>query len=166
MDPILLNPVISEDAYSNTVCSRIFESLLERDRKTLKMKGQIAEKWTIGADKLTYTFNLRRKNNFHDGKPVTSGDVLFSYNMMMSEKIPNAHKKVYYKDVLSVSAPDAYTVVFKMKKPYAMALEHLGGFEVVPKHIYSQGDFMSNSGSGWKASRPRTKSLPLSKQRF
>ncbi|MFO1471619.1 MAG: peptide-binding protein [Turneriella sp.] len=149
MDPILLNPVISEDAYSNTVCSRIFESLLERDRKTLKMKGQIAEKWTIGADKLTYTFNLRRKNNFHDGKPVTSADVLFSYNMMMSEKIPNAHKKVYYKDVLSVSAPDAYTVVFKMKKPYAMALEHLGGFEVVPKHIYSQGDFMKDERNMW-----------------
>ncbi len=149
MDPILLNPVISEDAYSSTVCSRIFESLLERDRKTLKMKGQIAEKWTIGADKLTYTFNLRRNNRFHDGKPVTSADVLFSYNMMMSEKIPNAHKKVYYKDVLSISAPDAYTIVFKMKKPYAMALEHLGGFEVVPKHIYSQGDFMKDERNMW-----------------
>lgn len=149
MDPILLNPVISEDAYSSTVCSRIFESLLERDRKTLKMKGQIAEKWTIGADKLTYTFNLRRNNKFHDGKPVTSADVLFSYNMMMSEKIPNAHKKVYYKDVLSISAPDAYTIVFKMKKPYAMALEHLGGFEVVPKHIYSQGDFMKDERNMW-----------------
>ena len=71
------------------------------------MKGQIAEKWTIGGDKLTYTFNLRRNVLFHDGKPLTSADVLFSYNMMMSEKIPNAHKKVYYKDVLSVSAPDA-----------------------------------------------------------
>ena len=149
MDPILLNPVISEDAYSSTVCSRIFESLLERDRKTLKMKGQIAEKWIIGDDKLTYTFNLRRNNKFHDGKPVTSADVLFSYNMMMSEKIPNAHKKVYYKDVLSISAPDAYTIVFKMKKPYAMALEHLGGFEVVPKHIYSQGDFMKDERNMW-----------------
>lgn len=39
-DPILLNPVISEDAYSNVVCSRIFESLLERDRKTQKMKDR------------------------------------------------------------------------------------------------------------------------------
>lgn len=143
-DPILLNPVISEDAYSNVVCSRIFESLLERDRKTLKMKGMIAEKWTIGGDKLTYTFKLRRNIVFHDGKPLTAADVLFSYEMMMSEKIPNAHKKVYYKDVQSVAAPDAYTVVFRMKKPYAMALEHLGGFEVIPKHIYSQGDFMKD----------------------
>jgi peptide/nickel transport system substrate-binding protein len=143
-DPILLNPVISEDAYSNVICTRIFESLLERDRKTLKMKGQIAEKWTIGGDKLTYTFNLRRNVLFHDGKPLTSADVLFSYNMMMSEKIPNAHKKVYYKDVLSVSAPDAYTVVFRMKNRYAMALEHLGGFEVIPRHVYSVGDFMKD----------------------
>jgi peptide/nickel transport system substrate-binding protein len=108
------------------------------------MKGQIAEKWTIGGDKLTYTFNLRRNVLFHDGKPLTSADVLFSYNMMMSEKIPNAHKKVYYKDVLSVSAPDAYTVVFRMKNRYAMALEHLGGFEVIPRHVYSVGDFMKD----------------------
>lgn len=143
-DPILLNPVVAEDAYSNVICSRIFESLLERDRKTLKMKGMIAEKWTIGADKLTYTFYIRRNALFHDGKPLTSADVLYSYEVMMSDKIPNAHKKVYYKDVQSISAPDAYTVVFRMKKPYAMALEHLGGFEVVPKHIYSVGDFMKD----------------------
>jgi peptide/nickel transport system substrate-binding protein len=143
-DPILLNPVIAEDAYSSVVCSRIFESLLERDRKTLKMKPMIAEKWTIGSDKLTYTFKLRRNIVFHDGKPLTSADVLFSYEMMMSDKVPNAHKKVYYKDVQSVRAPDAYTIVFRMKKPYAMALEHLGGFEVLPKHIYSQGDFMKD----------------------
>jgi peptide/nickel transport system substrate-binding protein len=143
-DPILLNPVISEDAYSNVVCSRIFESLLERDRKTLKMKGMIAEKWLISADKLTYTFKLRRNIVFHDGTPLTSADVLFSYEMMMSEKIPNAHKKVYYKDVQSLTAPGTYTVVFHMKKPYAMALEHLGGFEIIPKHIYSKGDFMKD----------------------
>jgi len=143
-DPILLNPVISEDAYSNIICSRIFESLIERDRKTLKMKPMIAEKWTISADHLTYTFNLRRQIVFHDMKPLTAADILFSYEMMMSDKIPNAHKKVYYKDVKSISTPDAYTVVFRMKKPYAMALEHLGGFEIIPKHIYSQGDFMKD----------------------
>jgi len=143
-DPILLNPVVAEDAYSNIICSRIFESLLERDRKTLKMKGQIAEAWTISADKLTYTFTIRRNITFHDTKPLTSADIIFSYEMMMSEKIPNAHKKVYYKDVASIGAPDTYTIVFRMKKPYAMALEHLGGFEVIPKHIYSKGDFMKD----------------------
>lgn len=143
-DPILLNPVISEDAYSSTICSRIFESLIERDRKTLKMKPMIAEKWTISADHLTYTFKIRRHIVFHDGHPLTAEDILFSYATMMSDKIPNAHKKVYYKDVGSVNAPDAYTVVFRMKKPYAMALEHLGGFEIIPKHIYSHGDFMKD----------------------
>jgi peptide/nickel transport system substrate-binding protein len=143
-DPILLNPVVAEDAYSNIICARIFESLLERDRKTLQLKGMIAETFTIGADKLTYTFNLRRDVRFHDGKVLTADDVLFSYNTMMSEKIPNAHKKVYYKDVLSISAPDAHTIVFRMKRPYAMALEHLGGFEIIPKHIYSVGDFMKD----------------------
>jgi ABC-type transport system substrate-binding protein len=60
--------------------------------------------------------------------------------------VPNAHlKKVYYKDVLSASdAPDAYTVVFQHEDDrYAMALEHLWrSFEVMPRHVYSVGDFM------------------------
>lgn len=143
-DPILLNPVVAEDAYSSLICGKIFDTMLERDRKTLKMKGQIAEKWTIGADKLTYVFSLRKNVVFHDGQSLTSEDIIFSYQMMMSEKIPNAHKKVYYKDVASIAAPDKFTIVFKMKKPYAMALEHLGGFEIIPKHIYSKGDFMKD----------------------
>lgn len=143
-DPILLNPVIAEDAYSNVVCSRIFESLLERDRKTLKLKGMIAESWSISADKLTYTFKLRRDIKFHDGKLLTAADVLFSYEKMMSDAVPNAHKKVYYRDVQSLTSPDAHSVVFRMKRPYAMALEHLGGFEILPQHIYSEGDFMKH----------------------
>lgn len=143
-DPINLNPVISEDAYSHAIAARIFENLIDRDPKTLQFKGMIAEKWTIGGDKLTYTFNLRKNIVFHDGKPLTAEDILYSYKMLMDDKIPNAHKKVYYKDVQSISAPDAYTIVFKMKKPYAFALEHLGGFEIIPKHIYSVGNFMTD----------------------
>jgi peptide/nickel transport system substrate-binding protein len=143
-DPINLNPVISEDAYSHAIQVRIFESLVERDHRTLQLVGQIAENFTVGADKLTYTFKLRKNILFHDLKPLTAVDVMFSYEMMMSDKVPNAHKKVYYKDVQSIAAPDAYTIVFKMKKPYAMALEHLGGFEVIPKHIYSVGNFMTD----------------------
>lgn len=108
------------------------------------MKGLIAEKWTVGADKLTYTFQLRKNIKFHDGKPLTSADVLFSFQKLMDPQIPNAHKKVYYKDVSSIRAPDKYTVIFHMKQPYAMALEHLGGFEILPMHIYSQGDFMKD----------------------
>lgn len=143
-DPILLNPVISEDAYSSTIASRIFESLIERDRKTLQMKPMLAESWQISNDHLTYTFRLRRNSLFHDLQPVRAKDVLFSYNTMMSDKIPNAHRKVYFKDVASIKAPDAFTVVFQMKRPYAMALEHLGGFEILPEHIYSKGDFMKD----------------------
>lgn len=143
-DPINFNPVISEDAYSHAIQTRLFESLVERDHRTLELKGQIAEKYTVGADKLTYTFYLRKNILFHDLKPLTAADILFSYEMMMSDKVPNAHKKVYYKDVQSISAPDAYTIVFRMKKPYAMALEHLGGFEIIPKHVYSVGNFMTD----------------------
>ncbi|HRP69998.1 MAG TPA: peptide-binding protein [Turneriella sp.] len=143
-DPINLNPVISEDAYSSAIQSRIFESLVERDPKTLLFRGNIAKSWNVGADKLTYTFHLRDNIFFHDDTPLTATDVLFSYKMLMDDKIPNAHKKVYYKDVESLNAPDAHTVVFRMKRPYAFALEHLGGFEIIPKHVYEVGNFMTD----------------------
>jgi peptide/nickel transport system substrate-binding protein len=143
-DPILLNPILAHDAYSSEVNSHIFESLLERDRKTSLLKGKIAERYEVSADKRNYIFSLRKNVFFHDGTPLTSADVLFSYKKMMSPEVPNAHLKNYYNDVLAIDAPDAYTIVFRMKRPYAMALESLGSFEILPKHIYSVGDFMKH----------------------
>lgn len=139
-DPINLNPVLSEDAYSARVISYIYESLLERDNTTLELKGLLAERWTVSANNMVITFFLRHGVQFQDGVAFTARDVLFTYNKTMDESTPNPQKKVYYNDVQSVYAPNDYTVVFVMKKPYYKSLEYLGSMEIIPEHIFSKVD--------------------------
>ncbi|MDH4293195.1 MAG: ABC transporter substrate-binding protein, partial [Betaproteobacteria bacterium] len=88
-----------------------------------KVKGDLAESWTVSKDGLTYTFKLRQGVKFHDGSTLTSADVKASY-----ERIVNPPKGVVsvrgsaYSDIKSIEAPDANTVVVKLGAPNAAML--------------------------------------------
>jgi len=66
----------------------------------------------------TYTFPLRKNVKFHSGEKLTAHDVVATYKKIMSppEGVVSA-RKAFYVMVDSVSAPDDYTVVFKLKYP-------------------------------------------------
>ncbi len=137
-DPLTLNPVLSEDSYSGSIISHIYEGLLRRNPETLALEGLLAESWNISNDFITFTFRLRSDAVFSDGVRLTSRDVVFSFQKIMDPAVPNPHLKVYYENVKTISAPDDKTVVFTLKKPYFKSLEMLGGFEIIPRHIFSQ----------------------------
>lgn len=144
-DPITFNPIVAEDAYSNLINSKIHESLIKRDIKTLKFKPALAKKWEISKDHLVYTFYLKENARFHDGHPVSAEDVVYTFQKIMDPKTPNPFMKVYYQDVVEVKALNPHTVVFRLKKPYFKSLEFLGGFEILPKHLFiKEKDFVSN----------------------
>ena len=72
----------------------------------------------ISADKKTYTWKIREGVKFADGTPLTAHDIVATYKGIIfpPEGVPSA-RKAFYKMVESVSAPDDYTVVFKLKFP-------------------------------------------------
>ena len=55
----------------------IYDTLFGTDEKN-QIKPQMVEKWTVSADNRLWTFKLRERLEFHDGKPVTSEDVVAS----------------------------------------------------------------------------------------
>ena len=65
-----------------------------------------------------YTFKIRTGVKFHDGTPLTSADIVATYQKIIfpPEGVPSA-RKAFFKMVDSVTAPDATTVVFKLKFP-------------------------------------------------
>jgi peptide/nickel transport system substrate-binding protein len=65
-----------------------------------------------------YTFKIRKGLKFHDGSPLTSADVLATFQRIIfpKEGISSA-RKAQMSMVESVTAPDAETVVFKLKRP-------------------------------------------------
>lgn len=88
------------------------------DPKATRIEGDVAESWTVSPDKKTYTFKIRRGIEFHDGSKLTARDVVASFNHIIfpPEGVLSA-RKAYFVMVDSVSNPDDYTVVFKLKFP-------------------------------------------------
>jgi peptide/nickel transport system substrate-binding protein len=80
-----------------------------------KLKGEIAESWKVSSDKKTFTFKLRKNVKFHNGTPMTSRDVLASWNkIVFPPKGILSARKSFFNMVESISAPDKYTIVFKL----------------------------------------------------
>lgn len=88
------------------------------DKSGTKPAPSLAESWTVSQDGKTYTFKLRRGVKFHDGAEMTSKDVKASYDKIIFPPAGvGSTRKGQYADVQAVEAPDAYTVVFRLKNP-------------------------------------------------
>ncbi|MGH8725295.1 MAG: ABC transporter substrate-binding protein [Burkholderiales bacterium] len=88
------------------------------DKSGTKAAPSLAESWSVSKDGLTYTFKLRRGVKFHDGSDLTSKDIKASYDkIVFPPPGVGSTRKGQYSDVASIEAPDAATVVFKLKEP-------------------------------------------------
>lgn len=144
-EPATLNPITAGDAYESTVNNgKIYETLIERNNETLELEPLLAESWEISEDTLKYTFKIREGIKWHDGKPFTSEDIVFSYKTIMDPKVDSPQLRAYFQEIRDVKAIDELTVEFTYARPYFLALEFCGGMPIVPKHIFDKGDFNTN----------------------
>jgi peptide/nickel transport system substrate-binding protein len=146
-EPKTLNPITSRDFYERITNEYVYESLLDRSKKTLEIEPVLAESYTISDDHLEYTFKLKRDVKFHDGTPMTARDVEFGFERIKDPEVDAAHMRNYYRDVESIEVIDDYTVKFKCKEPYWLALEFVGGFPIMPRHLFEKGDFNNHPNS-------------------
>jgi peptide/nickel transport system substrate-binding protein len=88
-----------------------------------QVKGDLAESWSVSADKLTYTFKIHPNVLFHDGSALTSADVKASYERIVHppQGVVSA-RQVAYAAIESIETPDKLTAVFKLRWPEAAAL--------------------------------------------
>jgi ABC-type transport system substrate-binding protein len=144
--PTNLDPRVGLDAQSERIDDLLFDDLLTRDDH-LNVQPGLAERWEI-PDPRTYVFHLHRGVKFHDGRPLTSRDVKWTFDSLLQGKIRST-KSGTYRLVDHIDAPDDSIVVFHLKEPFATLLWNLsdGAIGIVP---YGSGDEMSSKpiGSG------------------
>ncbi len=104
--------------------------------------GDLAETWTTSPDGKTMTFKLRQNAKWHDGKPLTSEDVKFTYETILKKKYPFA---AYLANVEKIEAPDAHTLTITLKDADASFLPMLAQAaawtgKIYPKHIWAAQD--------------------------
>jgi peptide/nickel transport system substrate-binding protein len=114
--PTNLDPRFGTDGQSQHLDSLLFSSLLERDEQ-MNLKGDAAESWEV-PDPLTYVFHLRHDIRFQDGRALTSADVKATYEFII-DPANRSPKRGAFRLVTKIEAPDAFTVIFHLKEPYA-----------------------------------------------
>lgn len=114
--PTNLDPRIGTDAFSEHIDFLLFDSLLQRDDH-LDLAPDLAEKWEM-PDAQTYVFHLRHDVKFSNGQPLTSADVKFTFDSIISGAI-RTPKRGAFQLVDSITTPDPYTVIFHLRAPYA-----------------------------------------------
>ena len=134
-DASILNPVLSSDSASNDIVSLVYNGLVKYD-KNLELIGDLAERWEIKQGGLEIIFHLRQHVRWHDGKPFTADDVLFTYEKLRDPKVHTPFSSDF-EDIISVTALDPYTVRVLYKRAFAPGLASWG-IGIIPKHVFDQ----------------------------
>jgi len=129
--PTNLDPRVGLDAQSERIGELLFDALLTRDDH-LNVQPGLAERWEM-PDPLTYVFHLHHGVTFHDGRPLTSRDVKWTFDSLLDGKIRST-KTATYRSVDRIDALDDFTVIFHLKEPNATLPWNLseGAIGIVP----------------------------------
>ena len=101
--------------------------------------GLIAEKVEYPSDHSWIIFHINPKARHQDGRPITSQDVLFSFNKFFEEGVPQFRQ--YYAKVSNIEALDRYRVKFSLEEGDKEMLVSLGQLTILPKHYWESRDF-------------------------
>lgn len=125
-----------------SVSAKVTEGLLKYDYD-VNPQPQLATKWAISRDGLSYTFTLRQGVKWHDGKDFTSADVAYSIELL--KKIHPRGRNTFA-NLSEIETPDKHTVVLRLSKPAPYLIRALVATEtpIVPRHIYEGTDPASN----------------------
>lgn len=146
------DPGVNRDANSDMVVFHILEGLVAYAGDT-RVVPMLAESVEVSPDGRRYTFTLRQGVTFHNGAPLTAGDVVFAWRRYLDPALhwrclPEFTGKVA--TITSISAPDTHTVVFTLAEPAALFLATMARIDCGQAGVWHR-DSLNRDGS-W--SRP------------
>lgn len=118
-----------------TINASVYESLLGLHPTTLEYVPALATHWQISPDKLTYRFRLDPNAKFSDGTPVTTEDVVASWNFYTDKSLQDLYFFTEYNKLEKPVAESKYIVRIKAKKLLWMNFLIASGIRVFPAHI-------------------------------
>jgi len=140
-DPKSFNPITSTETSTSIFTALMYEGLVTRNGVTLEPEPNIAERWDVSGDGLTWTFFIRPGVQWSDGAPLSAYDVEFTFNSLIYNKdiVPNSSRDIFSPDnkKINVKALDSLSVRFTLPFPFAPFLKMMT-HEILPKHRYTE----------------------------
>ncbi|MDR6292879.1 peptide/nickel transport system substrate-binding protein [Inquilinus ginsengisoli] len=150
------NPGVQRDFNSDVVLQHVVEGLVA-PREDLTVAPLLASSIDVSPDGTAYTFHLRDGVGFHDGKPLTSAEVAWSWKRYLDPATQwqcldrfdgrNGPK------VVAVETPDPRTAVFRLDRRSAMFLVNMASIQcdaviLSPSSVGPDGAWIRPVGTG------------------
>lgn len=134
--PGSLNPVLPSELASTIVNWTTFAPLTIVNPYNNRLEPYLAERWEANANLTEWTFYIRRNATWHDGRPVTSEDVKFTFDRIRDPE-EGASNLPDFRRVREVRTVGPFAVKVFLTQPDAFLDDRLslGGSEILPKHI-------------------------------
>ncbi len=100
--PQTLDPALTHGGPDSPL-GHIFSGLVTLDT-ALQIQPELAAGWTVSEDGLTYTFYLRQNAVFHDGRPLTAADIIYSWERAAHRDTGSDTVLTYLGDIEGVTA--------------------------------------------------------------
>jgi peptide/nickel transport system substrate-binding protein len=136
-ETMLFDPAKHRDETQSINVFNTYDSLVRPIRigAQLVLQAWVAESWSASPDAKIWTFKLRKGVTFHDGSELTAEDVVFSMDRML--KIGQGFASLWQGllEPGDTVAQDRYTVVFNLRKPFAIFIPTLVQFHIVNQEL-------------------------------
>jgi len=140
-NPKSLNYYLDNNSFTSEFFGALYETLIDMNPMTLKYEPKLAKKWTISDDKKIFTFYLNPKAHWSDGNPITAQDVKWTYDAIINPKNMTGVHKLSLERFNTPKILDKLTIQFTAKEVHWVNLGAVGGFQILPKHVFEKKDF-------------------------
>jgi len=147
VEPPHLLPLLRPDAWcERIVLHDVYEALVRRDPfPPHDIVPELAESFDVSPDGLELVFHLRRDVRWHDGRPFTSDDVMFTFDTIRDPAVMAAAARAHFETVERYDAPDPATFRMTLREPSFLMLQHLESTTIIPRHVFGHGDINTHS---------------------
>ena len=138
--PQYVNPLLCQyNDVDRDLCTLVFSGLLRQDVRG-QVQPDLAESWEVSPDGLVYTFQLRPNARWHDNRPVTADDVIYTIKLLQDPNFPGLQDVAAMWRTVKAEEINSLTVQLTLQEPFTPFLQYVttGNFGVLPKHVLGE----------------------------
>ncbi|WP_439658231.1 ABC transporter substrate-binding protein [Lentzea sp. HUAS TT2] len=134
-----LNPILYRDLATGEVLNRIYDHLVLTDGAGRHVPGRLLRRWHQSPDGLTWDFELLTRARWHDGRPVTAQDAVFTFESILDPAVGSARRPEFLVrgEEIRFTAVGERHLRAVLPAPYAPFLAALAWRPIIPRHVFA-----------------------------